>query len=105
MPSPAAPSPGVASRITAETNAMHVFSCQIRDVLVIGEEARIEVLEVDGNRVRLGITSPHQVPEYQEQVVCLGDDEDSEPSAWTMTDRLDDDSAEATPRRCRLVEV
>jgi sRNA-binding carbon storage regulator CsrA len=53
-----------------------VISCRVRDELVIGEETRVTVLEVGDDHVLLGITSPHQVPEYQEQVVYLSDSAD-----------------------------
>lgn len=57
---------------------MHVISCRVRDEVCIGESVRIEVLEVAEHRVRLGITSPHQFPEYQEQILYLADDSDCE---------------------------
>lgn len=53
---------------------MHVISCRVRDEVCIGDSVRITVLEVGQDRIRLGVTSPHQFPEYQEQVVYLGDE-------------------------------
>ena len=50
---------------------MHVISCRVQDELRIGETVSIVVLEVADDHIRLGITSPHQEPEYQEQVVFL----------------------------------
>ncbi len=55
---------------------MHVVACHVRDELRIGESIRVAVLEVSDDRVRLGITSPFQNPEYQEQVIFVGGDGD-----------------------------
>jgi sRNA-binding carbon storage regulator CsrA len=49
------------------------IACRVRDEVRIGESVRVVVLEVSDDHVRLGITSPHQVPEYQEQVIYLRD--------------------------------
>jgi len=57
---------------------MHVISCRVWDEVCIGESVRIIVLEVAEDRIRLGITSPYQFPEYQEQVVYLADGADEE---------------------------
>ena len=57
---------------------MHVISCRVRDAVCIGDSVRIEVLEIAEHRIRLGIASPHQFPEYQEQVIHLADDSDCE---------------------------
>lgn len=57
---------------------MHVVSCRVRDEVCVGDSVRITVLEVADDRIRLGITSPDQFPEYQEQVIYLTDDSDEE---------------------------
>lgn len=60
---------------------MHVVSCDVRDVLQIGDSVCIQVLEVGDDHVRLGVTSPDQVPEYQEHTLYVADaliDEQSE---------------------------
>ena len=61
---------------------MHVVSCQVRDELRIGESIRVAVLEVADDHVRLGITSPFQDPEYQEQVIFLGEDGEESETPW-----------------------
>lgn len=53
---------------------MHVISCRVQDELLIGDETRVTVLEVGDDHVLLGITSPYQIPEYQEQVLYLSDE-------------------------------
>ena len=51
-----------------------VFSCGVQDEVRIGDSVSIVILEVAEDHVRLGVTSPHQVPEYQEQVIYLRDE-------------------------------
>ena len=55
---------------------MHVISCRVRDEVCIGDDVRITVLEIADDRIRLGITSPDQFPEYREQVIYLTDESD-----------------------------
>lgn len=52
---------------------MHVLSCRVRDEVLIGDAVRIQILEVAEDHVRLGVHSPDQVPEYQEQIIYLTD--------------------------------
>lgn len=53
---------------------MLVVSCDVRDVLQIGDSVSIQVLEVGDDHVRLGVTSPDQVPEYQERTLYVSSD-------------------------------
>ncbi|HEX6986648.1 MAG TPA: carbon storage regulator [Planctomycetaceae bacterium] len=55
-----------------------VISCRVQDEVRIGDSVNIVILEVAEDHVRLGVTSPHQVPEYQEQIVYLTGDGDEE---------------------------
>ena len=55
-----------------------VISCRVQDEVRIGETVSFMVLEVAEDHVRLGITSPDQVPEYQEQVIYLTPEHDEE---------------------------
>jgi len=64
-----------------------VISCQVQDEVRIGDSVGIVILEVADNHVRLGITSPHQVPEYQEQVVYLTDASDEQADDAAGLDR------------------
>jgi carbon storage regulator len=36
--------------------------------LVLGDDIRIEVIEVSGNTVRLGIAAPREIPVYREEL-------------------------------------
>jgi sRNA-binding carbon storage regulator CsrA len=64
-----------------------VFSCGVRDEVRIGQSVSIVVLEVAEDHVRLGVTSPNQVPEYQEQVIYLTDGGDEETDGTAEADR------------------
>lgn len=59
---------------------MLVVSCDVRDVLQIGDAVSIQVLEVGDGHVRLGVTDPRQVPEYQEHTLSIAGDVIDEPS-------------------------
>lgn len=59
---------------------MLVVSCDVRDVLQIGNSVSIQVLEVGDDHVRLGVTSPDQIPEYQEHTLYVASDVIDEPS-------------------------
>lgn len=67
---------------------MHVISCRVRDEVCIGDDVHIIVLEVAEDRIRLGITSPYQFPEYQEEVIYLTDGADEEAGWPAETGRL-----------------
>ena len=64
-----------------------VISCQVRDEVRIGDSVGIVVLEVTESHVRLGITSPDQVPEYQEQIISVADGFDGETDGTAEADR------------------
>lgn len=66
---------------------MHVISCRVRDEICVGDSVRIAVLEVSEDRIRLGVTSPGQFPEYQEQVIYLTDDARTEADAFAAAGR------------------
>ena len=97
---------------------MHVICCQTRDELRIGDDVRVQVLELADDWVRLGITAAFQNPAYQERIVYLGDDLgfDSDfgndgwsgDRGWSDDEGLaddeggsDDDAAQAAARRWR----
>lgn len=47
---------------------MLVLSRRVNDAVLVGDSIRIEVLEIRGGRVRLGITAPPEVPVHRSEV-------------------------------------
>ena len=43
--------------------------------LVIGSKVQVTVLEVEPDRVQLGITDPDSIPSYRVETIYLGDDD------------------------------
>ena len=56
--------------------------------IVLGEDITIEVVEVAGNTVRIGVTAPREVPVYREEI-------------WTAV-RAENEAAAAAPRDLRV---
>jgi carbon storage regulator len=52
---------------------MQIIARSVNEGLVIDDNIRVTVLEIQHNRVRLGIETPNQAPYYREEVVYLGD--------------------------------
>ncbi|MCC7422469.1 MAG: carbon storage regulator [Planctomycetaceae bacterium] len=48
---------------------MRVLTRQVNEGVVIGDDVEVTVLEVASDYVRIGITSPHTDPPYQEQTL------------------------------------
>ena len=67
---------------------MLVLSRKSGERVLIGEDIEIVVLEVEGDRVKLGFTAPRYVPIcraeiHQELADCLGASSDAEfPNGW-----------------------
>ena len=47
---------------------MLVLSRNLGETVTIGDAITVTVLDVQGGRVRLGISSPHEVPVHREEV-------------------------------------
>ena len=52
---------------------MQIISRSVNEGLVIDDNVRVTVLEIQHNRVRLGIETPNQAPYYREEMVYFGD--------------------------------
>jgi len=48
---------------------MQVISCRVNEGLVIDHEITVTVLNVQEDRVRLGISSPNETPSYREETL------------------------------------
>ena len=58
---------------------MLVLTRKPNEEIVIGGSIRVKVLEISGNRVRLGISAPGQVPVMREEVYArIAQGQDSE---------------------------
>jgi carbon storage regulator CsrA len=53
---------------------MHVTTCGVNEGVVIGECVHVVVLEVHGNEVRLGISTPGEEGSYREETILLVQD-------------------------------
>jgi carbon storage regulator len=47
---------------------MLIITRRAGERLVLGDDIRIEVIEVAGNTVRLGVDAPREVPVYREEL-------------------------------------
>ena len=47
---------------------MLIFTRHVHQVVRIGDDIEVKVLGINGNRVRLGITAPKQIPVHREEV-------------------------------------
>ncbi len=54
---------------------MLVLSRRVNDTVIVGSDITIKVLEIRGNRVRLGISAPPEVPVHRSEVAesCLAE--------------------------------
>lgn len=61
---------------------MLVLTRKISQRIVVGNDVKITVVRVDGNKVRLGIEAPSNVPIFREEVLLHQADADkAEPAA------------------------
>lgn len=53
---------------------MRIISRSVREGLVIDDNVRVTILEIQRRQVRLGIETPNQAPYYREEVLYFDDD-------------------------------
>jgi carbon storage regulator CsrA len=53
---------------------MQVISRSVNEGLVIGDNVRVTVLEIQSNYIRLAIETPRQAPYYREEKLYFNDD-------------------------------
>jgi carbon storage regulator CsrA len=68
---------------------MRIISRSVHEGLVIDGDVRVKVLEITHRRVRLGIETPNQTPQYREEVIDLGDDGGDRIAATTDSQTAD----------------
>jgi len=54
---------------------MQIIARSVNEGVVIGDNVRVTVLEIQSNHVRLGIETPNQIPFYREEVLYFGNDD------------------------------
>lgn len=47
---------------------MLILTRRLGEVINIGDNIEVQVLRVEGNQVRLGITAPKDIPVYREEI-------------------------------------
>ena len=55
---------------------MRIISRSLNEGLVIDDNVRVTILEIQRHKVRLGIETPNQAPYYREEVLFFDDDGD-----------------------------
>lgn len=53
---------------------MRIISRSVNEGLVIDDNVRVTILEIQRHHVRLGIETPNQAPYYREEVLYFDDD-------------------------------
>jgi carbon storage regulator len=48
---------------------MQMITRQVNEGVVIGDDIHVTVLEIREESVRLGISSPHEIPSYREETL------------------------------------
>jgi carbon storage regulator len=59
---------------------MLVLSRKLGEQIVIGKDIRVTVVQIDGNRVRLGIEAPDHVRILRKEIAFWMDQEESTPA-------------------------
>lgn len=54
--------------VSERSNGMLVLSRKLGEEIIIGDDIRIMVVDIRGDKVRLGITAPNAVPVHREEV-------------------------------------
>ena len=65
---------------------MLVLSRKIGEVIAIGDQIRITVVEVKGNQVRLGIEAPQDLRIYRQEIYDMVQKENRQASEWNLAD-------------------
>lgn len=65
---------------------MLVLSRRVNDAVLVGDSIRIEVIEIRGGRVRLGITAPETVKVHRAEVAQRIDCEQAAPAGQAIVD-------------------
>jgi carbon storage regulator len=64
--------------------------------ILLGPDVTVEVMEVTGNSVRIGINAPRSLPVYREEL-WQAIKQENEAAAGTVPDRLPQPAPDSTP--------
>uniref|UniRef100_A0A831XN47 Translational regulator CsrA n=1 Tax=Geobacter metallireducens TaxID=28232 RepID=A0A831XN47_GEOME len=65
---------------------MLVLTRKMGEVVTIGDQIRIKVVEMKGNQVRLGIEAPNDMRIYREEIYVKVQRENQAAASWNLAD-------------------
>lgn len=65
---------------------MLVLTRKMGEVVTIGDQIKIKVVEMKGNQVRLGIEAPNDLRIYREEIYLKVQRENQLAAAWNLAD-------------------
>lgn len=65
---------------------MLVLTRKVGEEILIGDQINIKVIEISGNKVRLGIDAPATLRIYREEILARVKSENRSASEWELTD-------------------
>lgn len=65
---------------------MLVLSRKLGEVITIGEQISVTVLEVKDNKVRLGIDAPQDMRIYRQEIYLKVQQENRQAAEWSLAD-------------------
>lgn len=65
---------------------MLVLTRKVGEEILIGDQINIKVIEISGNKVRLGIDAPATLRIYREEILTRVKSENRSASEWDLTD-------------------
>jgi len=65
---------------------MLVLSRKLGEVITIGDQISITVIEVKDNKVRLGIEAPHDMRVYRQEIYLKVQQENRQAADWNLAD-------------------
>ncbi|HEX2768659.1 MAG TPA: carbon storage regulator CsrA [Geobacteraceae bacterium] len=65
---------------------MLVLTRKVGEEILIGDQIKIKVIEISGNKVRLGIDAPATLRIYREEILARIKSENRFAARWELTD-------------------
>ena len=65
---------------------MLVLTRKVGEEILIGDQINIKVIEISGNKVRLGIDAPVSMRIYREEILARVKNENRFAAEWELTD-------------------